>query len=459
MRFSRPAPNNCSAPPLPIVVLLREHAAFAGMAMLSGEGGDVASVVDRAIAGVPCKVVTPHGSGPFPVLVWVHGGGWVIGSAEESLATCRTLAAGASCIVVSVDYRLAPEHRAPAAVDDALGVTGWVLDHADQLGGDATRVAVGGDSAGGNLAALAAIEFGPRLRLQLLVYPAVDLTLSHPSITINGEGYLLTKHSMRYFRGYYLPREADWTDWRASPLLAKSLAGLPPVGVISELMNDDGTVTKGAQVTEFAKKHNLKVVTIADLIAHRQAREKLIERVATFAMESPIGPMQGYAYRSPFDTIAHVALIYNGIGDGKNVLTLSRTGQKNEAHSVVLGHNFLVSSNFINSLRLTYNKTINDRPLPEYFTATDLGSKVVSPLKGYVGVSVTGNGFAVGAGGTNPGYFNSDGYQFADDIDIIKGNHQISMGANWIHNTKGNPLVGLAQQAGAAKYFSDGLLG
>ncbi len=118
--------------------------------------------------------------------------------------------------------------------------------------------------------------------------------------------------------------------------------------------------------------------------------------------------------------------------DGKNVLTLSRTGQKNEAHSIVTGHN-LVMSSFVNALRVTYNKTINDRPLPEYFTATDLGSKVVSPLPGYVGVSVTGNGFAVGAGGTNPGYFNSDSFQFADDVDIVRGNHQFAFGANWIH--------------------------
>jgi 3,4-dihydroxy 2-butanone 4-phosphate synthase/GTP cyclohydrolase II len=99
------------------------------------------------------------------------------------------------------------------------------------------------------------------------------------------------------------------------------LAGLPPVGVISELMNDDGTVTKGEQVVAFAEKHKLKHVTIADLIAHRQAREKLIERVSSFTMESPIGPLQGYAYRSPFDSIAHVAFVYNGVGDGRNVLT------------------------------------------------------------------------------------------------------------------------------------------
>ena len=118
--------------------------------------------------------------------------------------------------------------------------------------------------------------------------------------------------------------------------------------------------------------------------------------------------------------------------DGRNVLTLSRTGQKNEAHSVVVGHN-LVLSNFVNALRVTVNKTINDRPLPEYFSATDLGSRIYSPIKGYVGVSVTGNGFAVGAGGTNPGYFNSDGFQLADDVDIVRGNHQIAFGANWIH--------------------------
>ncbi|MDI4239341.1 3,4-dihydroxy-2-butanone-4-phosphate synthase [Bradyrhizobium sp. Arg237L] len=99
------------------------------------------------------------------------------------------------------------------------------------------------------------------------------------------------------------------------------LAGLPPVGVISELMNDDGTVMKGAQVARFAAANNLKHVTIADLIAYRQAREKLIERVATFTTDSPIGPLQGYAYRSPFDEIMHAAFVYNGIGDGKNVLT------------------------------------------------------------------------------------------------------------------------------------------
>ncbi|TMJ17062.1 MAG: 3,4-dihydroxy-2-butanone-4-phosphate synthase [Alphaproteobacteria bacterium] len=114
------------------------------------------------------------------------------------------------------------------------------------------------------------------------------------------------------------------------------LSGLPPVGVISELMNDDGTVMKGGQVARFASAHKLKHVTIADMIAYRQAREKLIERVATFTTESPIGPLQGYAYRSPFDEIAHVAFVYNGVGDGRNVLT--RFHKPNIVRDIFTGH-------------------------------------------------------------------------------------------------------------------------
>jgi hypothetical protein len=118
--------------------------------------------------------------------------------------------------------------------------------------------------------------------------------------------------------------------------------------------------------------------------------------------------------------------------DGQNALTLSRTGQKNQVHSVVTGHNWIISSNTLNSLRFTYNRTINDRPLPEFFTATDLGSRIVSPLKGYVGVTVNGAGFSIGAGGTNPGYFHSRGFQVADDFDVIRGDHEMAFGANWI---------------------------
>ncbi len=121
-----------------------------------------------------------------------------------------------------------------------------------------------------------------------------------------------------------------------------------------------------------------------------------------------------------------------GTFDGKNALTLSRTGQKNQVHSVVYGHNYVISANALNSLHLTLNRTANDRPLPEFFTATDLGSRVFSPFKGYVGVTVAGTGFSIGAGATNPGYFNSKGYQLADDVDIIRGAHQLALGVNWI---------------------------
>jgi len=120
--------------------------------------------------------------------------------------------------------------------------------------------------------------------------------------------------------------------------------------------------------------------------------------------------------------------------DGNNVLTLSRTGQDNQAHSVVAGHNFVLSSNTLNSLHVTFNRTLNDRPLPAFFSASDLGSKIFSLVPGYMGISVNGNGFSVGAGATNPGYFNSKTYQIADDLDFVRGPHQLSVGANWIHS-------------------------
>ena len=120
--------------------------------------------------------------------------------------------------------------------------------------------------------------------------------------------------------------------------------------------------------------------------------------------------------------------------DGANALTLSRTGQNNQVHSLVFGHNQVLSASTLNSLHVTINRTLNDRPLPEYFSATDLGAKIFSLVPGYVGINVTGNGFSIGNGGTNPGYFNSKGLQIADDLDLVRGNHQLSIGGNWIHS-------------------------
>lgn len=120
--------------------------------------------------------------------------------------------------------------------------------------------------------------------------------------------------------------------------------------------------------------------------------------------------------------------------DGKNVLTLSRTGQNNQVHSLVAGHNDVISASTLNSLHVTFNKTLNDRPMPAFFSPADLGINVYGPQPGYMGVTVSGNGFSIGAGGTNPGYFNSVGWQLADDVDLIRGNHQFSFGGNWIHS-------------------------
>ena len=233
-------------PPLEEQTPEEARAMFAAMVPLAGEGADVASVEEIEIGGVPAAVVTPHGDGPFPVLVWIHGGGFVIGRGHECVATCRDLAAGAECVVVSVDYRLAPEHVAPAALDDCLAATRWVLDHAAEIGGDPERVAVGGDSAGGNLSALVALELGDRLRYQVLVYPATDLSMSHPSIDENGEGYLLTKAGMTWFLGNYLngsSKSADDAD--ISPMRAgnDAIAAVAPAFVITaefDPLRDEG---------------------------------------------------------------------------------------------------------------------------------------------------------------------------------------------------------------------------
>lgn len=176
------------------------------------------------------RVYRPVPGETLPALVYFHGGGWTIGDIDTHDTLCRQLAVGARCVVVSVDYRLAPEHPFPAAVEDCFAATRYVADNAAKL--KVSGIAVGGDSAGGNLAATVALlardAGGPRLAFQLLIYPATDQRCASASHERNAQGYLLTRDAIEYFRRAYLPKEQDWTDWRASPLLARSHAGLPP---------------------------------------------------------------------------------------------------------------------------------------------------------------------------------------------------------------------------------------
>jgi acetyl esterase len=170
----------------------------------------------------------------LPALVFFHGGGWTIGDLDTHDVLCRQLAAGARCAVFSVDYRLAPENPFPAAVDDAVAATKYLMSNPGPLKIDASRIAVGGDSAGGNLAAVVALELKKHnLAFQLLIYPATDQRCELDSHSRNGEGYLLTKDAIGFFRGGYLPDAKDWTDWRASPLLAADHRGVAPAYVLT----------------------------------------------------------------------------------------------------------------------------------------------------------------------------------------------------------------------------------
>src|SRR5690242_3059290 len=216
------------------------------------EPPELASARDLSIpaphGAIPARIYTPKQlrkkDGLAPCLVFFHGGGWVIGNLDSHDVVCRKLAHEGELIVISVDYRLAPEHQFPAAVEDALTATQWVADNARQFGIDAGRLIVGGDSAGGNLAAvtaLAARDAGPKLAGQLLIYPATDFAMDTPSHREPETSILLTHSVVRWFCNHYLGG-ADINDWRASPSRAK-LSGLPPAYVLvagADPLRDEG---------------------------------------------------------------------------------------------------------------------------------------------------------------------------------------------------------------------------
>lgn len=216
-----------------------------------GEPEPIAQIENRTIPGpagqIPVRIYTPAGSGLFPVLVFFHGGGWVICDLDTHDGLCRSLANGTGCVVVSVDYRLAPEHKFPAAPEDCYAATQWVAAHAAEINGDPSKIAIGGDSAGGNLTAVVAQmardQDGPKLIFQLLIYPGTDFGMKSRSIEENAEGYYLTRDDMLWFRNHYLNSDADRENPLASPMLAASLKGLPPALVITaqyDPLRDEG---------------------------------------------------------------------------------------------------------------------------------------------------------------------------------------------------------------------------
>lgn len=226
------------------------HFGFRPDAPPIAEVREVVMTAGSARPPVRARLYRPFAAAPegmLPLLIYFHGGGWTVGDLDSYDVLCRELAVGAGCAVLSVEYRLAPEHPFPAAVEDADLAVRWSVRHARQLGIDCARVAVGGDSAGGNLAAVAAImardRGHPDLRLQLLVYPATDQSMQRDSHRRFAQGHLLTIDAIRRFQCGYLRNEADFHDWRAAPLLAPDLSRLAPAYIIAaenDPLVDDG---------------------------------------------------------------------------------------------------------------------------------------------------------------------------------------------------------------------------
>jgi acetyl esterase len=211
----------------------------------------VGAVVNRKIPGpggdIPIRIYTPLGKPPFPLLIHIHGGGWVWGSLDSADDVCRSLCNRAGTAIVSVDYRLAPENKFPAAVDDGYAALQWVVENAAALGGNPRAVAIGGDSSGGNIATAVALysrdHGGPKAALQVLIYPVTNCAFDTASYHENAGGYGLTREAMMYFWFTYLRTPADGQSPYASPLQAKDLSGLPPALIVTaqyDPLRDDG---------------------------------------------------------------------------------------------------------------------------------------------------------------------------------------------------------------------------
>lgn len=217
----------------------------------AGSAPEIARTEDRTIPGphgdIPVRIYTPEGTTPLPVVVYFHGGGWVLGSIASHDTSCRSIANASGAIVISVDYRLAPESKFPKPLDDAFAAAEWIAENAESFGGDSQRMAIAGDSAGGNLATVVSMRArdagSPRILFQVLVYPVIDYNFDTPSYIQNAEGYALTRAVMIWFWGHYLNNADEGQNPLCSPMRAPDLSGLPPALIITaefDPLRDEG---------------------------------------------------------------------------------------------------------------------------------------------------------------------------------------------------------------------------
>ncbi|MGW2227106.1 alpha/beta hydrolase [Streptomyces formicae] len=284
----------------PLYTMTLEEARAADLAAIQADSGtpeQVAEVTDESIPGpagpLPVRVYRPAGEGPLPVLVYFFGGGWTLGSIATSDAICRSLANAAGCLTIAVGYRLAPEHKFPAAPQDCLAGVRWAVEHAGRFGGDGARVAVGGDSAGGNLAAVVSLMArdakGPDILAQLLVYPNTDYLADTASRRENTDPLLFNDKSVQWYWDNYLASPDDGTDPRVSPLRAPDHTGLPPALVITA--EYDPLRDEGEQYAERLRASGVRVeATRYPGVAHGffamagtlDAGRRAIEQAATY---------------------------------------------------------------------------------------------------------------------------------------------------------------------------------